>query len=166
MDTAELCRSLTELMERQAALLEHMVSYEITLKESIVAHNFTGLELAQRKMSPILNEIAAAEAARHAAFLKLQVAVGEGPESGFYEVLSHLDRATREKAADAYRTLKFTVLKIQGLTDSIDIYLTTVTAAMQEVLSELFPFQKGNIYTRRGTKRQAQANPMLISRRL
>lgn len=166
MDTAELCEALITLMERQVALLEHMVGYEITLKETIVAHNWTRLELARRKMSPILTEIAEVEAERHTAFLKLQKAVGEEPDAGFYEVLVHLDREIRERAADAYRTLKFTVLKIQGLTDSIDIYLKTITGVMQEILSELFPFRKGNIYTRRGTKRQVQANPMLISRRL
>ncbi len=166
MDAVELCKSLTTLMTREVKLLEHMVSYELTLKESIMAHNWTRLELAQRKMSPVLEKIAAVEEERHTVFSELQRVVGEDPNSGFYEVLVHLERGVREKAADAYRTLKFTVLKIQGMTDSIDIYLKTITGVMQEILAELFPFRKGNIYTRKGTPTQAQVNPMVISRRL
>ena len=166
MDAPDLCNSLIALMEREAELLEHMVGYEITLKESVIAHNWTRLELAQRKLNPVLEKLAKVEEERHEVFSGLQEAVGEDPEAGFYEVLVHLDRSTRERAAEAYRTLKFTVLKIQGMTNSIDVYLKTVTGAMQEILAELFPFRKGNLYTRKGTTTQAQANPMVFSRRL
>ena len=166
MDSEELCGSLTALMEREVVLLEHMVSYELTLKESILSHNWTRLELAQRKVAPFLDEVAGVERKRNAAFAKLRAAVGEDEDAGLYEVLVHMNRELRDRAAEVYRRLKFTVLKIQGITNSIDIYLRTVTGAMQEILAELFPFRKGNIYTRHGTTSQAQANPMVFSRRL
>ncbi|HUX21282.1 MAG TPA: hypothetical protein VMW69_08575 [Spirochaetia bacterium] len=166
MDAPELCESLIALMERETGLLEHMVGYEVVLKESVMAHNWTRLELAQRKINPVFEKLSAIEAERHMIFGRLQELVGEDSEAGFYEVFVHFERNLRERAADAYRTLKFTVLKIQGMTNSIDIYLKTVTGAMQEILAELFPFRKGNLYTRKGTATQAQANPMVFSRQL
>jgi hypothetical protein len=166
MNAMELCDSLTSLMKRETALLEHMVGYELALKESVMTHNWTGLELAQRKMSPILEKLAIVEQERQAVFDRLRNAVGRKPEAGFYEIFVHFECAGRESAVDAYRTLKFTVLEFQGVTNSIDIYLKTITGVMREIFAELFPFRRGNLYTRKGTTTKAQTNPMVISRRL
>lgn len=166
MSSAQLCDSLTALMGREAALLEQMADHELVLKESIVAHNWARLELSRRKLAPILQAIAEVEQARHSGFSQLREAVGENAEAGFYEVLLHFDDERRERAAGSYRSLKLTVLKIQAVTNSIEVYLRAVTGTMQEILGELFPFRKGSIYTRKGTASQTQSNPMVFSRRL
>lgn len=166
MDAEALCDALIGHMKHEVALMQEMASHESDLKESIVNHDWTRLELSQRKTAPILATISEVEQARNEAFARLREAVEEEEEAGFYDVMLHLDDRRRDAAADVYRTLKFTVLKIQGMTNSIDVYLRTVTGAMQEILAELFPYRRGNIYTSNGKTSEARSNPMVFSRKL
>lgn len=166
MGAAELCNQLVSFMKEETDLLERMASLELTLKKQVISHDWVALEHTRTKMAPYFRKLAKVEQQRDETFRALSTAVGADETAGVYEVLLHLDREQRDEAADTYRAMKFTVLKIQGITTSIDVYLSTVTEAMQEMLAELFPFRKGNIYTSRGTTSAAKENPMVVNRHL
>ncbi len=158
--------ALVRFMAEEVDLLGRIAELEVRLKSCVLERNWKGLETALRRMNPIAQKLAQVEEERNLSFRKLQASLGLGEEAGLYHVVVLLPYDHRERLAEAYRRLKLSVIAIQGITGNIDAYLRNVTGEMQAVLSELYPFRKGKIYSRRGKSKPVESTPMVISQRL
>lgn len=84
-------------------------------------------------------------------------------EARFYDCLPCFNRSERDEASDAFRDLKLSVLRVQTATAALNDYLRVVGRTVSEVLGELFPHQKGDLYSRKGRRINASAAPFLVN---
>ncbi|HUZ17518.1 MAG TPA: hypothetical protein VMV68_03965, partial [Spirochaetia bacterium] len=68
MGANELCNALMGIISEETSLLERVATLELTLKQSVVSHDWRALERARAKMAPIFRRLADVEQARAASF--------------------------------------------------------------------------------------------------
>jgi hypothetical protein len=158
--------SLLEYMKAELALLESFREAEIELKNSIHRKDWDSLESEMSVLNGLTDELVQVEEARNRAFLDLRDLVGEGENSSFYQVIVHLPAEEREALAELYRGMKFKAVGIQAVTYCIDEHVQTINATMHRILNELFPYRKGNMYSRQGKKQEVESNPMVVNHHL
>lgn len=157
---------LRTYMKAELALLERFREAEIELKNCIHTKNWDSLEKTMKEMNELAAELNATEDARHRAFIELRDLVGEGETSGFYQVIVHLPFEERESLAELYRAMKFVAVGIQAVTYCIDEHVQTINGTMHQILNELFPHRKGNMYSKQGKRREVEENPMVVNHHL
>ncbi|MBN1687321.1 MAG: flagellar export chaperone FlgN [Spirochaetales bacterium] len=157
---------LAEYMKLELGLLEAFKEAEIELKNGINRKDWDQLEQCIRKMKTLSAELAAVEEKRNHAFINLQDLVGEREKAGFYEVIVHLPADEREALAELYRSMKLAAVGIRSVTYCIDEHLKTINGTLQNILNELFPYRKGNLYSKQGERREASGNPMVVNHSL
>ena len=154
---------LLKYMRVELELLESFRDAEIELKNGINRKDWDGLEQCIRKMKLLSVDLVAVEDSRNHAFVELRDLVGEAPGAGFYQVIVHLPAEEREMLAELYRAMKFAAVSIRSVTYCIDEHLQTVNGTLQQILNELFPYRKGNLYSKQGERREASHNPMIVN---
>ena len=154
---------LTECMKIELGLLEAFREAELELKSGITGKDWDGLEQCIRKMKLISVDLVAVEDKRNHAYIELRDLVGEPDSAGFYQVIVHLSPEEREPLAELYRAMKFSAVSIRSVTYCIDCHLQTINGTLQQILNELFPYRKGNLYSKQGEKREASNNPMIVN---
>jgi hypothetical protein len=153
-------------MKFEFALLESFRRTELELKNGINRKDWDGLERCIQKMRELSVELVAVEDKRNHAFLELRDLVGEAETANFYQVIVHLSVEERETLAELYRAMKFAAIGIRSVTYCIDEHLQTINGTLQQILNELFPYRKGNLYSNQGERREASQNPMIVNQRL
>ena len=161
-----LCPAIAEAMRQENELLGRFKSAEMEMMEAIRKKDVDRLELCLKTMVELSDSLAELEEQRHITFFKLRDAVGEDQDSSFYQVIVHLPVDTRDQLAELYRSMKFAVLGIQAVTSCLDEHVKSVNGTMQQILNELFPHRKGNMYSKEGTRREAESNPLVVNQRL
>lgn len=154
---------LFKYMKVELALLETFRDAELELKSGITRKDWDGLEECIRKMKLLSADLVAVEDSRNRAFLELRDLVGEEAGAGFYQVIVHLAVEEREQLAELYRAMKFAAVSIRSVTYCIDEHLQTVNGTLQQILNELFPYRKGNLYSKEGARREVNHNPMIVN---
>ncbi len=161
-----LCPALLEAMKQEHALLERFKSAEMGMTEAIRNKDVDRLELCMKTMEGLSDSLVQIEEQRHIAFLKLRDAVGEDQDASFYQVIVHLPVDTRDRLAELYRSMKFAVVGIQAVTSCLDEHVKSVNGTMQQILNELFPHRKGNMYSKEGKRCEAESSPLVVNQRL
>ncbi len=157
---------LQEYMKAELILLERFREAEIELKHCIHSKDWDSLEGGMGRMNALGEELVRVEEARNRAFLDLRDLVGETEHSSFYQVIVHLPVDERETLSELYRSMKFAAVGIQAITYCIDEHVQTINGTMHGILNELFPYRKGNLYSREGKKQEVEDNPMVINHHL
>jgi len=157
---------LHESMIAELKLLEAFRDAELELKNGISRKDWDGLERCIREMKALSSDLTAVEERRGGAFHDLQDLVNETENAGFYQVIVHLPAEQRDKLAELYRAMKFAAVGIRSVTYCIDEHLRAINGTLQQILNELFPYRKGNLYSKQGERREAKGNPMVINHRL
>lgn len=158
--------NLKQLMVRETELLTGYLEIERKLSESVYTRAWDDLQACLEALEPISEEVAELDARRDAEFEKLRTALGADGTEGFYQVIARLPEDERNELAAVFRGMKAAVFRLQGLTYQLESYIGTVSGTMREILEELFPHRRGNIYSRKGVAAEPEANPMVISRHL
>ena len=157
---------LFEYMKIELALLETFRETELELKNGINRKDWDGLERCIQKMRELSIELVTVEDKRNHAFIELRDLVGEVETANFYQVIVHLPVEERDFLAELYRAMKFAAVGIRSVTYCIDEHLQTINGTLQQVLNELFPYRKGNLYSNQGEKRETSHNPMIVNERM
>ncbi len=157
---------LHECMSLELKLLETFRKAEIELKNKINHKDWDGLERCIGRMKTLSRDLTAVETKRSGAFRELQDLVGEKEEASFYQVIVHLPADEREALAEIYRAMRFAAVGIRSVTYCIDEQLKTINGTLQQILNELFPYRKGNLYSKQGARRETEGNPMVINQSL
>ena len=159
-------KRLHKYMKSELGLLEAFREAEIDLKNNINRKDWDALEQCIRKMKALSAKLAAVEENRNHAFCDLQDLVCEKEDAGFYQVIVHLPVDEREALAGLYRAMKLAAVSIRSVTYCIDEHLKTINGTLQQILNELFPYRKGNIYSKQGERQEASGNPMVVNHNL
>ena len=154
---------LLAYMKLEFETLEAFRETELELKNGITRKHWDGLEQCIRKMKLISADLVDIEDKRNRAFIELRDLVGESDGAGFYQVIVHLPVDERELLAELYRAMKFSAVGIRSVTYCIDEHLQTINGTLQQILNELFPYRKGNLYSKHGGRREAHNNPMIVN---
>jgi hypothetical protein len=153
-------------MASELKLLEAFREAELDLKNRISNKEWDGLERCIHKMKSLSDDLTGIEEKRSRAFGELQDLVGEKEEAGFYQVIVHLPSGERESLAELYRAMRFAAVGIRSVTYCIDEHLKAINGTLQQILNELFPYRKGNLYSKHGERREAEDNPMVVNQSL
>jgi hypothetical protein len=162
----EVRRFVNDRSSTKHTALESFRRTELELKNGINRKDWDGLERCIQKMRELSVELVAVEDKRNHAFLELRDLVGEAETANFYQVIVHLSVEERETLAELYRAMKFAAIGIRSVTYCIDEHLQTINGTLQQILNELFPYRKGNLYSNQGERREASQNPMIVNQRL
>ncbi len=157
---------LLEFMEQELELLEKFRNLEIELKNSIDNKDWDTLDTNVQKMTGMSSCLGKVEEDRNAAFHELRELLGEDENAGFYQVIVHLPAEERDILAELYRAMKIAAVGIQAVTYCIDEHVQTINGTMHQILGELFPYRKGNMYSKEGLSREIEQNPMVVNHHL
>ena len=161
----KLLASLKESMTGQLIVLNEFSEYEKKLKLFVEEHNWNGLNDLIKKMQPLSEKIDAIDMERTKAYKAICIKLKQPDNSNFYQIAVNFPHEEREACVKLYQDLKIAVIRIQSITWSIDNYVRTVTGAINQVLNNIFPHRKGNIYCSKGNiKQSAGIDAVLINR--
>ncbi len=155
-----------ELINREIELLEQFSELELSLQDCIYNRDWKGFEEVLKEMQPISEELVDVEERRNIAYDDLRIKATGREDTSFYQVVLGLPEEQREGFSKTYRKLKFTVLRLKGITEGMDSFVGSMTGTMREIMDDIFPYRKGNIYSSRGRTRQVNENPMVVNHHL
>ncbi len=161
-----VAQQLATHMKRECALLSEFHEAETTMKQRIGEKDWNGLEAIIGEMTRLADDLVDTENLRHAAFERLRLAVGESRSAGFYQVVVHLSSEDRAMLAGLYRTMKLSVLGVRATGCRVDQHARTINETLHDVLGELYPHRKGNLYSAHGSKIESGSNPLIVDREL
>jgi len=150
-------------MAEEILLLEEFGSREDEIRSCISSNNWSRLTETIQNLSPLAEKIEEVEKLRDEAFTSLRRMYGEKKDASFYHVVFHLPEPERDLCVELYRKLKLAAIRIQSITLSIDSYVRTVSGTVRQILEEIFPYQKGKIYSKQGSSVDIQAEPMVLN---
>ena len=159
-------KQLQNLLQREAKLFEKFGRREDELQRVIVGRDWDALDAIIPDLERLSFEIQATEKQRHAAVFEAKASCGKDPETPFVEYLHDLDDTERNTLATLYRALQVAVLRVKSLTGGIDSYVRGSIRTSNAVLGELFPEQKGTMYSRNGTSSPAKRTAMVLDHEL
>ena len=163
MEKVAIVNSLIDKMAEETLLLEEFGSREGELRSCISSNNWSELTATIQNLSPLAEKIEEVEKSRDEAFMALRTMFGEKDDASFYHVVFHLPERERDICVELYRKLKLAAIRIQSITLSIDSYVRTVSGTVRQILEEIFPYQKGKIYSAKGGSMDTQAEPMVFN---
>ncbi len=166
MAQSENMDKLIRFMEEETIALNIFAKKEDKLRLFIQQNDWENLNKCIHSMESMSDKIEKLGEERQKEFNRVKNHFGKNEDVGFYQIIVHLPAAQRDNCAKVYRELKLSVLKIQGITSSIDTYVRTVAGTMQQIINEIFPHRKGSIYCRKGNPKLAEENPMVLNRQL
>lgn len=166
MKNSDTVAVLKEALEREVSSLEELAAAEQELQPLLAERNWMELEKRISALNTLSESAMNAEQEREAAYAALKQEVGAADDARFYDVLESVDWEERCELAELYRRLKIAVVQVRGVTGSLDTYVSVSTSTVRGVLDELFPDQKGKIYSRTGRANQVDERAMVLDRQL
>ena len=116
--------------------------------------------------NPLIEQINSTEKKRNDAYVKLRNHFNYKEDASFYHLVVNFPEDERDLFAELFRSLKLAAFKIQGVTGGIDSYVSNVSDSMHQILNELFPARKGKLYSKAGSPKEAEMNPMVLNHQL
>ncbi|MBN1649091.1 MAG: flagellar export chaperone FlgN [Spirochaetales bacterium] len=163
----ELIEKLKECMSEELNILTNFSENEQNLKHNIEKHDWVSLEKTIKQMQPLSERIDLLDKERSDIFRELCGYYGEKENCSFYHIAVYFPHSEREICTSLYQELKIAVIRIQSITWSIDNYVRTVTGTIQQVLNNVYPHRKGNLYCSKGSLKQSTGiDPVLVNQQL
>jgi hypothetical protein len=97
---------------------------------------------------------------------RVKAELGLRADCTFDEIAGKADASLRKRLTDAQRELQIAVLRVKSLTGGIDAYVRGSLRTANDVLGELFPEQKGTMYSRKGKRTPAAGHAIVLDHRL
>ena len=157
---------LVQIMKQEISLLEAFQAKEEELSEVLKRSDWGLLSELMDDMSRLADWIDTTEKSRHEVYALLCRHSDAEPTIPFYQAIVDLPDELRAECAELYRSLKFAIVKIKGITLSIDSHVRSISETMHSVLNELFPYRKGKLYSRCGTAKTAETEPLVVNHHL
>ena len=153
-------------MKQEISLLEEFRAKEELLRGVLKSGDWERLSELMEGMNRIADWIDSSEIKRQELYAIFCGRSRDEDEIPFYQAIAELPEDTRTECAELYRSLKFATVKIRGLTWSLDSHIRSVSETMHTVLNELFPYRKGRLYSRHGTAKTADTEPLVVNQHL
>ncbi len=166
IESAENIVQLMTILEKEIELVDSFSLAEGLIMESVLNSNWDNLESAINQTKDLSVLINILDSKREACVGLLRESTGHDKNDHFYRLTANLDIEKKDKVNDLYRMLKLSVLNLQNINWRIDAYVGTVTGIMKQTLKEIYPNRRGSLYSKTGTIREADNNPMVLNRKL
>lgn len=155
---------LVQIMKQEISLLEEFRQAEVTLKDVIKSADWGALSDMIDHMAALAEWIETTEHRRHSIYAQLCAKAACNDDSiPFYQAIVGISEPLRSECAELYRSLKFAIVKIKGITHSLDTHIRSVSDTMQSVLNEILPYRKGKLYSRKGKTKDADTEPLVVN---
>ncbi len=155
-----------ELLAAQAEAMLAFGAQEQELQSAIINRDWSRIDVLVPQMQRQGAELEALDARRNAAFAAAKSQCGLSDNAKFQEFIERVDEEDRRELTTLYRSLQVSVLRVKSVTRGIDSYVRGTLRTTNEVLGEVFPDQKGTMYSRRGKRSPADGRAMVLDRHL
>lgn len=159
-------RRLLHTLEAEAALLDRYKKGQEELRFYLKERKWEEMNHLMERMDMLSHEISTVEDRRNGIFLSLVDQYGLPKEVDFYQLVVRLPKEFQDPLAEQYRKMKLIITQIEGISLAIDVYIKSVGDVMNQVLGEVYPHRKGNLYSRNGKSVQANSNAMIFNKAL
>ncbi|GAB6090291.1 flagellar export chaperone FlgN [Spirochaeta dissipatitropha] len=157
---------LARTLEQQIALLTELVQHEREMQKAVILKDWNAMQQALDSIQQLSEEIYTCENERVIRFRDLLAVLSLPADTGFSLMTAGLSSQNRLLLDSLYRQLKAVVSQVQNITGGIDAYISSTVTTMNQILEELFPSSRGDVYTRCGNVRGAQAAAVMINHQL
>ena len=157
---------LLTILQQQAEMMERFGEKERELQEAILGQDWDAME----RMTPILealsHDLASIDEKRHATVVQIRSERSLPDTATFAEIVRGSDAELRKALTRAHRQLQIAVLRVKSITGGIDAYVRGNLRTANAVLGEMFPEQKGTMYSRKGVSKPAAGHAIVLDHRL
>lgn len=161
-----MTETIKELLAAQAALMLEFGNREQELQTAVMQRDWPAVDKLVSVMRIMSDELAAMDERRNEAVGDLKAALGARTDASFAELLTRLPTREREEVTALYRSLQVSVLRVTSVTRGIDAFVRGSIRTTNEILGEVFPDQRGTLYSRRGQKAHADQRAIVLDRHL
>jgi hypothetical protein len=157
---------LLSLLQEQTRKMDEFGEKESELHTAIVGQNWDLMSRLTPELDELSRELEAIDERRHSLVTQLRSERNAAPEMTFAQLIRDAAPDERRQLTDAHRALQIAVLRVKSLTGGIDAYVRGSLKTANAVLGELFPEQKGTMYSRQGISKPAAGHAIVLDHRL
>lgn len=157
-----MLRDLVTVMELQVQGMQTFQATQLGARDALKSKDWPALERALHSLDFQAEGLRCLEERRHDLWITLQNHF-LGREGRFFETLQALPAEHQDDVARLHRELKLQSLGLRGLSQGLAAYVQTAGAVVRAVVQELQPQLKGRLYSRSGSPRTAQAQPLVLN---
>lgn len=166
INTTDTAEHLIDVITRETELIDSFSTVEASVMESVINNNWDSLEPELNQAEKLSGLIESLDKKRELAVEAIRTEIGVETGMHFYRLTAGLEREQRDQLNELFRKLKLSVLNLQNMNWRIDAYVGTVTGIMKQTLKEIYPNRRGSLYSKTGSLREAQNNPMVLNKKL
>ena len=155
-------RDLVTVMELQIQGMEAFQATQLAARDALKVKDWPALERTLHSLDFQAEGLRCLEDRRHGLWTDVQRAT-LGREGRFYETLPWIPEEYREILGRLHRELKTQTLGLRGLSQGLAAYVQTAGALVRAVVQEIQPGLKDRLYSRSGSPRSAQAQPLVLN---
>ncbi len=162
--TAVKLAEIRTTLTRQAQVLTEFGDREQELQEAVMRRDWPAVDELLSTLDQDSRRFATLDEERHALVSDAKTQVGLPSDAPFAELIEHVEEGDRRELVALFRSLQVSVRRVRSVTHGIDAYVQGVLRATHDVLGEVFPDQKGTIYSSRGRRSFADGRAMVVDR--
>lgn len=155
-------KDLVTVMELQIQGMQGFQQTQLAARDALNGKDWPALERALHSLDFQAEGLRCLEERRHDLWSSLQVRL-MGREGRFYETLPYLPEDCRQPLTRLHQELKVQTVGLRGLSQGLAAYVQTAGALVKAVVHELQPSLKGRMYSRSGSPRTSQAQPLVLN---
>ena len=161
-----MTHTIKALLSEQTTQMLEFVASEQELQNAIMDRNWQDADALIAQMRSRSSELSALDRRRHEAVQDAKQELGLHEDAKFAELLSRLEESDRAELNTLYRGLQVAVLRVTSITRGFDAYVRGSVRTTNQILGEVFPDQRGTLYSRRGHRAPADQRAMVLDRHL
>lgn len=157
-----LLRDLVTVMELQIQGMAGFQATQMAARDALKTKDWPALERCLHSLDFQAEGLRCLEERRHCLWTEVQHAT-LGRTGRFFETLQQLPEDHQETVSRLHRELKIQTMGLRGLSEGLAAYVQTAGAIVRAVVHELQPGLRGRLYSRSGSPRTAQAQPLVLN---
>ncbi len=154
------------LLAEQSAKMLAFVEQEQELQSAIMERDWQAADTLIERMRAMSSELSMLDQMRHDAVEEAKAAHGVPESAAFSDLIAQADPEQRAEINTLYRGLQVAALRITSVTRGFDAYVRGSVRTTNEILGEVFPDQRGTLYSKRGERAPADQRAMVLDRHL
>jgi hypothetical protein len=159
--TTKIPALIQSVLDETAALEKYLDERKV-LSDAIRRRDWPELQDVLLRIEGIALLAEATEHARAALWNEVLVDSGLPADSSVYRVGLGVPEPERSNLSSAYRRLKVAALRARIENEALGEYVGETAGTIRSVVEELYPDQKGKIYSRSGRAIAAGARPIVL----
>ena len=152
-----------DLLKQELELLKNYNKRCEELHQSLIRKDWPSLEKLLLDMRQSAEALSQVDQKRELAIAALKQENDLATESSFGLLLSKLSAEQKREIQFHKQALKTTVFLLQSRVKGIGRYSDNQSSVIKDLLSEMIPEKKGNIYNRKGKTSSSEAAPLLFN---